>query len=336
MEEWIMSGKKQLVLDVINNKEIGRSLAGFWFHFSPPETFANGAGNSAMWQHTLDGHLKYFSKVQPEIWKIMTDGYFVPPNLKALDAENPDGLRDLVPSDKNDPWFSEQAELGRRISEQAGENAFTLYTIFSPLSTLYFNYFLKNRDTAANLFGKALENQAVLNHVLQVIAGDLSYLVKRLLSGGVDGIYYSVRAFKGAPASCRDLVSAGDLQVLNAANSEKDNNLLHICGHSGIPSDLELYKTYPARIYNWSIGNENLSLSQGKKLFGGKAVLGGFDASDKSILYHGTQTDLESELKRIVGEAGSTGVIVGADCTIRSDIDYERLIWIKEAAAKLH
>jgi uroporphyrinogen decarboxylase len=161
--------------------------------------------------------------------------------------------------------------------------------------------------------------------------------VKHLLSeGGIDGIYYSVRAFKGVSESAyRELASGSELQVLKAANSVRANNLLHICGHSGIPSDLELYKTYPARIYNFSIQNENLTLAHGKKLFGGKAVLGGFDIADNSILYQGTRSDIESEVKRIVSEAGNRGVIVGANCTIKSDIDFERLIWVKEAAAKL-
>jgi uroporphyrinogen decarboxylase len=334
----MMSGKKQLVLDVFNNKEIGRTLAGFWFHFSPFSVFTKGAGNSALWQHTLEGHLNYFSKVQPEIWKIMTDGYFIPPNLqRAIDTGNIEKLQDLAPADKNDPWFTEQVELARRISEQGGEDAFTLYTIFSPLSTVYFSYLFKNQKTAADLFAKTVEKADILKHILSVLADDLSYLVKRLLSdGGTDGIYYSVRAFKGIPESVyREQVSGTEIQVLDAANAVKGNNLLHICGHSEIPSDLELYKTYNAKVYNWSIQNENLSLSQGKKLFGGKAVVGGFDTADKSILYHGTRPEIEAEVKRIVNDAGSKGVIVGANCTINSDIDFERLVWVKEAAAKL-
>lgn len=61
-----------------------------------------------------------------------------------------------------------------------------------------------------------------------------------------------------------------------------------------------------------------------------KPVFGGFDNAEGSLLYTGTREEIKKEIYRILDESGTKGVGLGADCTIREDIDLERLQWIKE------
>ena len=95
---------------------------------------------------------------------------------------------------------------------------------------------------------------------------------------------------------------------------------------------LEWYVDYPAKVYNWATHNENVSIAEGKKLFKDQPVLGGFDNNAGTLLYTGTKEELQEEVKRILDEAGTRGVAIGADCTILEDFDPERIEWIKEAA----
>lgn len=328
---------KQLVLDAFNNKAIDRTLTGFWFHFSAPETFVNGTGNDALWQHTLAAHQRYFKEVQPEILKIMSDGYFTLPYLKEIDIRDADALANLQPSAPDAPWFTEQVELCRRLTAEIGDSAATFYTVFSPLTTLLFSTFDRPEFRTTDWFSETVKTAPdALRHALGVLAADLSQLAARVLTdGGVDGLYYSVRNYTGIDADAyRDLVVASDLAVLATANAIKDNQILHICGLAGVRNDLDLYKTYPAKVYNWAVYSEALSLAEGKKFFGGKAVLGGFDNGAAGLLYSGTRQEIEAEVERILaGFDRREGVLLGADCTLPDDIDFERLKWVKTKAA---
>lgn len=86
------------------------------------------------------------------------------------------------------------------------------------------------------------------------------------------------------------------------------------------------------KVINWAVVVERVSLKEGKKLFGGRAVIGGFDNTKNGVLYRGSKEEVENEARRLLEEAGTTGVILGADCTIPSDTPLERLEWVRKAA----
>ena len=67
-------------------------------------------------------------------------------------------------------------------------------------------------------------------------------------------------------------------------------------------------------------------------MFGGKTVIGGFDNTVKGLLYKGTKEQIQAETKKLLDEAGKTGIILGADCTVPKDISFERFEWVREAA----
>ena len=89
---------------------------------------------------------------------------------------------------------------------------------------------------------------------------------------------------------------------------------------------------FPAQVINWATHHEGLSLAAGRKLFGDRAVLGGFVNGKKGLLYQGERAAIEQETRRLVAEAGSRGLILGADCTVPDDFQLERLDWVRQAA----
>jgi uroporphyrinogen decarboxylase len=78
---------------------------------------------------------------------------------------------------------------------------------------------------------------------------------------------------------------------------------------------------------------EGISLGTGKKLFGGKPLIGGFDNTVNGLLYRGGKEAIEAETDRLLKEAGRRGIALGADCTVPRDIDLQRLAWVRERAA---
>ncbi len=75
-----------------------------------------------------------------------------------------------------------------------------------------------------------------------------------------------------------------------------------------------------------------MSLAEGKRLFGGKAVIGGFANGPGSLLHSGSEADIRAYTKDLLAHSGRKGVIVGADCTVPPDISLERFQWVREAA----
>ena len=90
------------------------------------------------------------------------------------------------------------------------------------------------------------------------------------------------------------------------------------------------FKDYPAAAYNIAVYAEGVSLSAGKKLFGGKPVFGGF--AQDTVIYKGTREEVKKATWDILDECGQLGVMIGADCTVPNDIDDDRFNWVRDAA----
>ena len=97
-------------------------------------------------------------------------------------------------------------------------------------------------------------------------------------------------------------------------------------------NNLELFKDYDAAAINWAVHAEGVTLGEGKKLFGGKPVFGGFEQA--TVIYKGARPHVEDETFNILDEVGQLGVMIGADCTVPNDIDERRLGWVVEACEK--
>ena len=130
----------------------------------------------------------------------------------------------------------------------------------------------------------------------------------------------------------KEIIAPSELKVLEAANGAKGHNILHICGYEGARNNIELFKDYPAQVVNWAVGPEGISLAKGRNIFGGRTVLGGFENGKDGLLYTGTKKAIQEKVREIIADNGTQGLIIGADCTIPSDINHERIEWVREAA----
>ena len=77
------------------------------------------------------------------------------------------------------------------------------------------------------------------------------------------------------------------------------------------------------------------------EFFGGKACLGGFESlhregmTNQGLLHEGTKEEVQAFTKNLIAEFGKKGLLLGADCTIDSAIDHERIRWVVEAAREV-
>ena len=83
--------------------------------------------------------------------------------------------------------------------------------------------------------------------------------------------------------------------------------MIHICGYAGRKNDLTTFKDYPVKAVNWATVVEGIPLEEGRKIFGNRAVVGGFANTTDGVLYSGTEEQIKAETKRLHHSAWNAG-----------------------------
>ncbi|MCC8168217.1 MAG: hypothetical protein LIO37_02610, partial [Clostridiales bacterium] len=310
-----MSTKKELVLRAFHNVETERVPVGFWFHFLNPENFFGGLANPDLLEQNLAGQKAYKEAFDPDFVKIMTDGYFLIP-VELPEIKSASDLRNIKPVAKDHPIYEKYVELVSRVHELYGDDILKFVNIFSPL---YHLLLLQQTPQAEwNVNDWLAEDPEAVAYALDVIADALSELVSKVVGQGLaDGIYLSTKNTNRTISAdtYTKYIAPSEIKVLEAANAIAPDHILHICGYEGNQNILEVYVDYPVTAVNVALHTEDVTLSEAKELFKGRAIIGGFDNTTKSVLYKGTKEEIQAETKKILAESGRTGVILGADCT---------------------
>ncbi len=316
--------KKERVIAAMSSQPVDRPPVGFWFHF-PPER--------ALGQACVQAHLDYYNHIDVDIAKLMCDGYFDYPNPVAKAVKSPKDWYDMKPLGPSSEFIRGQVERAKAVKAGLTSDCLVLYNVFAPFSSIRFG-------TSDELVMRHLsEDPDAIAYALDVIAQDNALLCELLITEAkVDGVYFCVQGGEKdrfTPEAYARLIAPSDRKVLDHANRFSHHNVLHCCGWAGIQNHLEVWKDYPAAAVNWACFVEGMSLSEGKRFFGGKCVLGGFDNRKDSLICNGSKEDIQAFARDLVQKTGSTGMMIGADCTLPSTIPLERIQWVVDAVNDL-
>ncbi len=329
--------KRKLILDTFDNQSVSRVPVGFWWHFADEYNQFRGLFDNKIIQATIDGTKKLYDELKPDMIKIMSDGFFGHPSIMENDIKTAADIKKIKSIGNSSEWYDKQVAMVKEIVDYFNGEIASFYNIFAPLNyiRLYTECYKKEPDLFVKLF---FEDPEAMYKASLEIAKDLMVLAERIKAETkIDGIYYSVQSVQSKKADINfhnKYVLESDLKVLNYINSLWENNMLHICGYADYTNDLSFYKDYKAKVYNWAVNTEKVSLSAGKKFFANACVLGGFDNNKGTLLDIGPEKDIEERVKEIIDEAGTKGIIIGADCTIAPQIGYKRLNEVRGYAEK--
>lgn len=320
--------KKERLMAVLNHQKPDRIPASFWFHFD---------GEKGRGEACVQAHLDYYHAANPDFIKIMSDGLGYPLSVTIGRAED---WYKVAPLPDDDPFFTETVARCAAINQAVGEECYTFYNFFSPYNIIrereVFTSAYQNSNRNETVKTHMQENPDAVRHAMCVIAGDLARLAERVVhEGGCLGIYQSLQGAEIGHLSesmHADVVRPADLQLIRAINEISPYNILHLCSWAGFPNHLAYWKDYPGRVVNWGTGVENLSLAEGRSLFGpDRVILGGLDNRRGKPLYSGTREELKAAVRAAVEQMAGEPFILGADCTVPNDIDLERIGWVLEA-----
>lgn len=328
--------RKQIMDTFLDNKTPERIPSAFWYHFVSFHDHYNGHVPD-VYSTIVREQKRYIDEIKPDFIKIMSDGFFGHPSVSKKTIETIDDLREVTSVGGNHEWINKQVEYVKDICNHAGDNVYKYYNIFSPLQyiRLRFEEYDENFTKFVRLFN---EDRSVMIQAARYIAEDIKILIDRLFSEtAVNGIYYSVQAVQDVNFTHdmhKQYVEPLDLLLLDHINKYTDNVILHICGYAKYTNNLEWYADYPVKVFNWAVFTEGVDLKEGKTIFKGKPVIGGFDNNKGSILYTGTEEELREYIFKMLDEVGTKGVALGADCTIDDSISADRLELIRRIGSE--
>ena len=306
--------KKERVLAAIHQQETDGIPSGFSLHF--PEAQKKG-------EACVKAHLDFFRETDTDICKIMNE------NLIPVFGEihSPSDYEKLIPKlSMQDDFMRAQMELTKEILTGCDKDAFTMGTLHGicasgihPIEQTGVNYYAARQMQVDFLRWDEKKMLSAMQRITDVLCD----LAKAYIDAGVDAVYYA--ALGGEHIFFTDeefekWIKPFDLQIMKAIKDAGGYCFLHIC-KDGL--NMNRYRDgYPALadVVNWGVYEAPYSLEDGRKLFGGKTVMGGLP-NRHGVLVDGTADDVRAEVQKIIDGFGRKGFILGADCTLATEQD---------------
>lgn len=302
--------KRERVRAALAGEPVDRVPASFWFHF--PRAQARGDAS-------VQAHLDYYRESDVDFLKIMNEHPYQP-NVPIL---KPSDWRKVRPAPISSPFYQYQLDEVKQIVDGLQGETEAIVTLFGPFSS-----------------GNHASNSLVTEHMqadpdavsqgLGAIAESLAEFAVACVEAGAAGVYYSAQGGEEERFSEDEFlqyIKPHDLTILEAIQDTGDFHLLHICKAN---VRLGLYADYPSHAVNWAVTKNTLSIPDGQKLFK-RTVLGGLD--DRGIVVDGAPDEIQATVRALIAKVGTHGFMVGADCTLPTDIDVAHIRAAVEATA---
>lgn len=325
---------RERIRKVLANEPVDRVPVAFFNHFTEADAWNLGLEKPDEFEKNIEGHRKALEIFKPDVCKIMNDTLMMVP-VDVSKVEKASDLLNLEFFDMNSRYAEKQIALTKRVMDIYKDVDAPVYvTSFSA------TWIIRNAFTVGlPVFGAderiirklTQEDPEAFAEALEKMSDSVIAMNKALMTEcGADGIYFSVNNQGGffSDEFHRKYVAPSEKRVLKAANDINNVNILHICGYHGHGNDLNLYTDYDTAAYSVAVVAEGTTMAEAKKLFNGKCVIGGF--SQDGVIYKGLPKLVKQETWNILDNAGQTGVIIGADCTVPNDIDPNRFNWIRD------
>ncbi len=299
--------KREIVLSLLDaGVDTPYIPSGFFIHFDP--RFHRG-------QAAIDKHLEYFNYTGMDFVKIQYENRF--PVVTEIKRPKDWAKMPFYGAD----FYADQINIAKALVDAAGKDAFVLMTLYSPFMC------------AGHSVGKAIlaehlrENPSQVRKGIEIVADSLMTFVKGCIDVGIDGFYHSTQGgethrFEGVPIF-DECIRPYDLALMEEIERSCVFNILHVCDYEGGYTDLSPFVDYPGHVVNVNpnIGAETLSGQQVVEMFG-RPFMGGLDR--QGVIATGTKDEIKAEVNSVCRQAPSN-FILGADCTLPGDIDWENI-----------
>lgn len=315
--------KRDLVLDVLHGKHTDIVPSSFSYHFPPESKYGDAA---------VEAHLKFFKDSDTDIIKIMNENLM--PSYSGLYSAA--DLSGFSASCNGDKIIEDETSLVKKILDKADSSAFSVCTIQGVCAS--FVHIFRPQYQALNdirqLHKKFFhEDKKIVIDVMKRIAEVQMKMVESVLDAGCDGIYYAVLGGESDVFSreeFEEFQAPFDKQVMEVAKKKGKTVILHMCKDR---LDIERFRSYSpyCDVVNWGIYENGISLEDGMKVFPDKVIMGGLE-NRKGIIVDGSLEDMRNEVHSLRKRMQGHPFILGADCTLATNVDIAKVKVAVDAA----
>lgn len=295
--------KRELVLSVLDQSKPNQYVpAAFFLHFD------NKLGAKA-----VQDHIDFFRATNMDIVKIQYE-VVVP----RLDIQKGADLKNIPVYDKD--FFEPQLSVIEDLADELADEALIFPTVYSPLALLH--------QTVGDRYVELVKSDP---DAAKVALGNLTQSIINYITAarerGADGFYVSSQGGDektfGKSKIFTEVIRPFDKKVSEVANEIAPINILHICDYGSSYKTIDDYADYPASIINPPIhvGEGSLDLKHVQEVFR-RPVFGGLDRL--GVISKGSLEEAKAEVDKVL-ENAPDNFILGADCTVPSDTDYDKL-----------
>ena len=209
----------------------------------------------------------------------------------------------------------------RELVKTEKKNSLILMTLYSP-------FMCAGHCATSPLLLKHLEeNPEAVKKGLEILTESQMLFVRACIKEGIDGFYASTQGSEArrfsTPAIFTKYVKPYDLVSMKEIASACQFNILHVCDYVAPYANYDAVYDYPGHVVNCNVKltDRQISGAEITKQFK-RPFMGGMDRH--GIIATGTPAQVEAEIRRVVKSAPKQ-FILGADCTVDSNIGWDRL-----------
>jgi uroporphyrinogen decarboxylase len=314
----------------LKGEDVDRLPVSMWRHFFSNETSAESLAEAMLsFQNRFDWD---FMKVNPrasyhvEDWGVKTkyEGD-APPKVLERPIKTPDDWLKLKVLDTNRGILKEHLVLLELIARGLEGKLPFVMTVFTPLSIA-----LRLVGSERVFLAHLREHPDKVNYALEVITETFTDFSKACLERGASGLFYAATSWATADQFTEKeydkFARPHDLKLLTSL-PPVGFHVMHVCRQSNL---LRVVKDYCVHAFSWdprAAGNP--SLSEGKRMVGGRAVIGGI-VQDESLV-EATPMQLAAEITGMRVAMGKDGWILGPGCTFPPETPEANLQAIRDA-----
>ncbi len=279
--------------------------AGFFLHF-PPECQRG--------QAAVDRHLEFFRDTDMDFVKIQYERKFPrrPEIVEPKDWAN-------MPVYGID-FYEEPLEVVDGLVKTVKKEAMVVITLYSAFMCASHS---TGRDVLVDHLNKDPES---VRQGLEKINESILLFIRACIDRGVDGFYTSTQGGESGLFSDRSIFTEYIKPLDLRTWKEMDSclfNILHVCDYNGRYDDLTPFVDYPGHVVNCGLELQSGSLraKEVAEMFD-RPFMGGMDRH--GVIVSGPEGAIEKAARAAIEDAPDR-FILGADCTVPSDISWDHL-----------
>jgi uroporphyrinogen decarboxylase len=290
--------------------------AAFFLHFGPEYKDGSAAARR---------HLEFFRHTDMDFVKIQFEQTYE----RQAFLRNPADWSRLALRKLD--FYEPLLQTVRELVKAAKKEALILMTLYSPFMCA------GHCATTPVLLRHLEENPEAVKRGIGILVESQLIFVRACVRAGIDGFYMSTQGSEtkqfSNPRIFTEYVRPSDLFAMKEVSAACPFNILHVCDYVAPYDSYDAVRDYPGQVVNCNpkLTTRTLTLREISNFFK-RPYMGGMDRH--GILTTGTPEEIESEVKRVVKSAPRQ-FILGADCTVPNNTDWNRLRQCISAAHRI-